>query len=54
MQTFTLTEMLDKHIGIIGSPGRDKFEKDLEIDILSIVDDSSSNPPDVELDMFGM
>jgi len=34
MKTYTLDELQDKFIGPVGSPARDKFERELEIDLI--------------------
>jgi HTH-type transcriptional regulator/antitoxin HipB len=34
MKTFSLDEMLDKHIGKLGTPKRDAFENELRLDLL--------------------
>lgn len=34
LKTFTLEEQLDKHIGPAGTPEREKFEFDLQMDLL--------------------
>jgi DNA-binding XRE family transcriptional regulator len=34
MKSYTLAEMKDKYIGKIGTPGRDKYEYELRMDIL--------------------
>jgi HTH-type transcriptional regulator / antitoxin HipB len=34
MKTVSLDEMIDKHIGKIGTPERDSFEYDLSIDLI--------------------
>ncbi len=35
MKTYTLEELTDKHIGKKGTPKRDKFDKQLELDVLA-------------------
>jgi HTH-type transcriptional regulator / antitoxin HipB len=34
MKSYSLDEMLDKHIGSIGTPKRDTFEHELSLDLL--------------------
>ena len=34
MKTYTLDEVQDKHIGKIGTPDRDKFEYELQMDLI--------------------
>lgn len=34
MKTYTLDEMLDKHIGKLGTPNREAFENELRLDLL--------------------
>lgn len=34
LKTYTLDEMLDKHIGELGTENRDAFENELRIDLL--------------------
>lgn len=34
MKTYTLEELTDKHIGKIGTPKRDVFEQELQLDII--------------------
>ena len=34
MKIHTQTEMLDKHIGVLGTPNRDAFERELKIDLV--------------------
>lgn len=34
MKTISLDEMIDKHIGKIGTPKRDEFENELRLDLL--------------------
>lgn len=34
MKTYTLEELTDKHIGKIGTPKRDAFEQELQLDII--------------------
>lgn len=34
MKTYSLEEMLDKHIGEIGTPKREAFENELRLDLL--------------------
>lgn len=34
MKTVSLDEMIDKHIGKIGTPKRDEFENELRLDLL--------------------
>ncbi len=34
MKTFTLEEITDKHIGRVGTPGREAFENELRLDLL--------------------
>ena len=34
MKTYSLDEMMDKHIGKVGTPNREAFENELRIDLL--------------------
>ena len=34
LKTYSLEEMLDKHIGRLGTPKRDAFEKELRLDLI--------------------
>ena len=34
MKTYSLDEMIDKHIGKVGTPNREAFENELRIDLL--------------------
>ena len=34
MKTYTLDEVTDKYIGKIGTPKRDEFEQELQLDLL--------------------
>ncbi len=34
MKTVSIDEMIDKHVGKIGTPGRDAFEYELSIDLI--------------------
>lgn len=34
MKTVTLDEMIDKHVGLPGTPNRDAFENELRIDLI--------------------
>ena len=34
LKTYSLEEMLDKHIGILGTPKREAFENELRLDLL--------------------
>ena len=34
MKTYSLDEMMDKHLGKPGTPGRDEFEYELRLDLL--------------------
>ncbi len=34
LKTYSLDEMIDKHVGKVGTPNRDAFENELRIDLL--------------------
>lgn len=34
MKTYSLDEMIDKHVGKLGTPNRDAFENELRLDLL--------------------
>lgn len=43
LKTYSLDEMLDKHIGKFGAPKRESFENELRLDLLGEATDKQEN-----------